>query len=272
MLRVGRTLECDDEIVARIVKNSAESVGGLDMEMTPPEAAARLYSEVSRMVGKKDLYTDQKKKSIRKAETMLPFVRERISASDNPLDAALRASAAGNVLDLAAEAEFEIENEIETIFEAEFHPDDKGKFIRRLHSSKRLVVLGDNAGEHCFDKVMIEVFSEMFPRLEIYYFVRGTPIINDVILDEARQIGMDKTAKLINSGVDTPGFLYERACTKAREIYDSADLILSKGMGNFECMDGNGDHRVYFLFKVKCSVVAERIKADIGDLVCMKAG
>jgi uncharacterized protein with ATP-grasp and redox domains len=119
---------------------------------------------------------------------------------------------------------------------------------------------------------MILVFRDAFPELEVDYFVRGRPVINDVTLREAEEIGMGELARIVDSGVDTPGFLYDRASPAARERYDAADLILAKGMGNFECMEHWADGRVTFLFKVKCGVVARLIGEEIGALVCSLAG
>ena len=94
------------------------------------------------------------------------------------------------------------------------------------------------------------------------------PIINDVTLKEAREIGIDEVATIVDSGVDTPGLDYSRASNDFMKIYNSMDLILAKGMGNYEALDEVNDSRIYYLLKVKCSVVASNIGANLGDLVC----
>ena len=272
MLRVGKALECDESCGVEIMERSAGWISRLDSAQTPPEAAAILYPNLSELLRREDLYARQKEESIRRAEGLLPFVEEKIAAAADPLDAALRAAVAGNVIDFATEVSFELEEEIERIFEAEFAIDDKETFLRRLADARQLVVVGDNAGEHCFDKVMIRILREAFPSLEVDYFVRGRPIINDVTAAEAEAIGMGEVARIVDSGVDTPGFLYARASEEARERYDRADLILAKGMGNFECMESRPDERLFFLFKVKCGVVGRLVGEEIGALVCSRAG
>ena len=271
MLRVGKALECDDACGIRIMEESAARIAHLDPRQTPPEAAAILYPALSEMLGEEDLYRKQKEESTERAERIVPFVEEKISQADDPLDAALRAAVAGNVIDFATEVSFELEEEIEKIFDAAFAIDDKGLFLQSLAGAKRLAVLGDNAGEHLFDKVMIRTFRDHFPDLKVDYFVRGVPIINDVTMREAEAAGMGEVARIVDSGVDTPGFLYERATAEARKRYDTADLILAKGMGNFECMESWADDRVFFLFKVKCGVVAAKIEKEVGDLICKQA-
>ncbi len=268
MLRVAKALECDDACATRIMETSAARIARLNPRQTPPEAAAILYPALSTMLGVEDLYARQKEESIRKARELIPRVEERIASASDPLEAAIRAAVAGNVIDFATEVSFELEEEIDRIFDAPFAIDETEEFLGRLRKARHLVVLGDNTGEHLFDKVMIRTFREHFQDLEVDYFVRGRPIINDVTVQEAREAGMQETARIVDSGVDTPGFLYERASLEARAIYDAADLILAKGMGNYECMEDRPDDRLFFLFKVKCSVVAGKVGAQIGDLVC----
>jgi len=151
-----------------------------------------------------------------------------------------------------------------------FAIDEKEEFIQRLKSAKSFMLIGDNVGEHVFDKVLLEVIEEYYPQMEKYYVVRGKPIINDVTAQEAAAIGIDALATIVDSGIDTPGFLLSRANEETRRLFEDVDLILAKGMGNFECMDGLRDSRIFHLFKVKCQVVSSRVGADIGSLVCIR--
>ena len=268
-LRVTKVLGCDEACADRVMQESAKVLSRTKVQQTPPEAAALLYPIISQVVGKTDLYEEAKRASIQKAKELLPIIQQKVAQASNRLDAALRAAVAGNVIDFATEVLFDLEEEIETIFTTPFALDEKEEFIQKLESAKSLVVIGDNAGEHLFDKLLIEEIKKIYD-ISIYYFVRGRPIINDVTMKEAKAIGMDEVCEVVDSGVDTPGFLLERASEKAKKIYKEASLILAKGMGNFECMESYKDSRVYFLFKVKCSVVAQRVRQKIGDLICAK--
>ena len=268
-LRVTKVLGCDEACADRVMQESAKVLSQTQVQQTPPEVAAVLYPKISQVVGKTDLYDEAKRASIQKAKELLPLMLQRVKDTPNRLDAALRAAVAGNVIDFATEVLFDLDSEMGTIFESPFALDEKEEFIQRLQRAKSLVIIGDNAGEHVFDKLLIEEIKKVYD-IAIYYFVRGRPIINDVTMKEAKAIGMDDVCEVVDSGVDTPGFLLDRANEKARELYESADLVLAKGMGNFECMESYKDRRVYFLFKVKCSVVAQRVGKKIGDLICAK--
>ncbi len=267
-LRLAKVAGCAEACSVEVLHEGAKFLAGLPLDRTPPEAAAELYPMLSRIIGTNDPYEEEKLHSIQKAKELLPWVEQKLKEASDPLEAALRAAVAGNVIDFATQVTFDLEEEVRKIFEARFAIDETERFTKRLKEVKKLVVIGDNAGEHLFDKLMIQTFKRFLPSLRIYYFVRGRPIINDVTIKEAKMVGMDEVCAVVDSGVDTPGFLIERANEGARRIYQEADLILAKGMGNFECMESYEDERLFFLFKVKCSVVAARTGCQIGDLLC----
>ncbi len=268
-LRVSKAIGCDEDCSSKILKKAAFEISNFSLNQTPPEAAAVLYPKISKIVQKEDLYEQKKIESTNKAFKFIDFIKENINSSSDKIDSALRAATAGNVIDFATEISFEIDKEIEKIFKANFAIDHKDLFSKKLKNSKSLLIIGDNVGEHVFDKIMIETIKDIYPNLDIFYLVRGKPIINDVTVVEAHEIDLDKVCQIVDSGVETPGFIYEKANKKAKNLYDSCDLVLAKGMGNFECMEEYKDERLFFLFKVKCSVVAEKIGKNIGDLICM---
>jgi hypothetical protein len=51
-----------------------------------------------------------------------------------------------------------------------------------------------------------------------------------------------------------------------RQWYDQADLIISKGQGNYETLSGSGKP-VFFLLTVKCHMISADIGAPVGALV-----
>jgi len=268
-LRTAKLLSCDEECALSILHTAANDIEGFGLDRTPPEAAAVLYPHISQIVGLDDPFAELKLRSTNRAFEYLDFVWERIDEAPCKIDAALRAAVAGNVIDFATNVRFDLSDEIRKVFEADFAIDEKPLFIEKLKKAKSFLLIGDNAGEHVYDKVLLEVIAEYYPDMERYYMVRGRPIINDVTAAEARAIGIDTVATIVDSGVDTPGFLPERANEEARRLFESVDLILAKGMGNFECLDTLADPRLFHLFKVKCEVVSQRAGAEVGALVCV---
>jgi len=267
-LKVANAIDADEVLTKRLYTTVEKMGESFSFSQTPPEIAADVYEKMAQIANKVDLYDEVKRASSQKAQAFVPFLKEKIATADDKLLIATKIAVAGNVIDLAAEVEFDLDEELEKIFHTEFASNDFEKLQEELLSAKQIVVLGDNVGEHIFDYLFIEILNELYPSLEIIYMVRGTPIINDVTMREAREAGFDKLCRLVDSGVNTPGFTYSRATKEAQDLFDSADLVISKGMGNYECLTPSHRDNICFLLKVKCGVVANSLGREIGDIIC----
>jgi uncharacterized protein with ATP-grasp and redox domains len=267
-LRASKIANCDYETSLKIMQFSAFEIGGFSMEQTPPDAAAKLYPLIADIAKKEDIYKEIKAQSTKTALQFVDFAEEKLLSSQDKIDAMLKLGVAGNVIDFATEVMFDFEQEIKNIFKKQFAIYDKEVFEKKLLDAQNIVVIGDNVGEHVFDKMMIKTIKELNQGVRIDYFVRGVPIINDVTQEDTTVIGLDKICNIVDTKMRLPGFLPLRASKQARELYENADLIISKGMGNFECLEALKNENLFFLFKVKCSVVANKIGKNIGDIIC----
>ena len=235
---------------------------------TPPEIAADVYAKMSQIAQKQDLYAEVKQLSTQKASSFVPFLQEKLFTCKDKLLTATKIAVAGNVIDLAAQVEFDLNEELEKVFHTEFSHNDFAALQKELALAKSVVILGDNVGEHIFDYLFIQTLQELYPKLTCTYMVRGTAIINDVTCKEAKEAGFDTLCNLVDSGVNTPGFVYNRATKEAQKLFDEADLIISKGMGNYECLSPSHRKNICFLLKVKCNVVANSLGKEVGDIIC----
>jgi damage-control phosphatase, subfamily I len=267
-LKVSDAIQADKNLQKRLTSTVEELSKNFSPLETPPEIASYVYEKMAHIAGKEDLYDEVKSLSTRKALSFTPFLKDKLAKSHNPLLTATKIAVAGNVIDLAAAVEFDLEEELDKIFETDFSHNDFDAFAVALDKAKDVVILGDNVGEHIFDYMFIETLKELYPEKKYSYFVRGNPIINDVTLKEAREAGFDELCQLVDSGVNTPGFAYSRANENARKVFDSADLVISKGMGNYESLTPSHRKNICFLLKVKCSVVANSLEKNIGDIIC----
>ena len=267
-LKVANAIGADDIVTKKLFSTVEEMSKDFSFELSPPEVASAVYEAMAQIAKKEDLYDEVKEFSTQKACSFLPFLQQKLNTSSNKLLTATKIAVAGNVIDLAAAVEFDLQEELDKIFHTEFDHNDFDSFKAELEVAKKVVVLGDNVGEHIFDFMFIEVMQTYYPHLEFYYMVRGNPIINDVTMKEAMEAGFDKLCHLVNSGVNTPGFAYNRASKEAQKLFDSADLIISKGMGNYECLSPSHRDNICFLLKVKCDVVARSLNRKVGDIVC----
>ena len=138
---------------------------------------------------------------------------------------------------------------------------DYQKLKDALKNTDRILYLADNAGETLFDRLLIEELNR-----EVIYAVKEKPIINDALVEDAIFCGLDKVARVISCGSDAPATVLN-LCSKAfLEIYEDSKLIISKGQGNYEALNGE-KKLMFFLFKAKCPVVAKDINCQIGDII-----
>lgn len=268
-LRVAKNLNLDEATSKKMMEVASASIVTYG-QISPPVAAADLYPKLGAVVSNSDVYRELKAISTQEAMKLLPDVEERVNEVAEPLRGAIKASVAGNVIDFATPNHFDLTTEFEKVFQTAFGIDDEALFLECLALADSLMIIGDNVGEHVFDKLLLEALRVGYPKLKCYYAVRGKPIINDVTLCEAKEIGIDRVANLVDSGVDTPGLDYNHATDAFMELYNSMDLIIAKGMGNYECLEGVRDERIFHLFKVKCDVVSRDVEAKLGALVFMQ--
>lgn len=267
-VKVANAIHADealsDELTSTVTKMSKD----FSYNDTPPEIASYVYEKMAQIANKTDLYDEVKELSTKKALSFVPLLEKELLDSKDKLLTAIKIAVAGNVIDLAAEVEFDLEDELREIFHTEFSHNDFDIFEEKLSSAKSVLVIGDNVGEHIFDYMLMQTLKKLYPNAKYSYMVRGNPIINDVTIKEAKEAGFSELCELVDSGVNTPGFVYDRANSYSKELFDSVDLVISKGMGNYECLSPSHRDNICFLLKVKCRVVAASLKKEVGDIIC----
>ena len=269
-IRVADAIHADEQLRQKLLSSVEQMSHSFSYSQTPPQIAAYVYEKMAEIAHKDDLYDTVKESSTQTALAFVPFLEEQLQKSDNKLLTATKIAVAGNVIDLAAQVHFDPHEELSKIFEIDFAHNDFQDLADALVNAASVVVLGDNVGEHIFDYLFIQTLQKLYPEIVFTYMVRGVPIINDVTMKEAKEAGFDTLCNLVDSGVNTPGFDYARASEEAKALYDSADVVISKGMGNFESLTPTHRKNVFFLLKVKCNVVAGFLGKEVGDIICKR--
>jgi len=255
-------LKLSNEDSAKVLQGVAKILSEYYLDATPPLIAARVYDLISKVSGVDDPFKYEK----------LFSIKEALKLKDNlKLDffKACKLAVAGNVIDLGVNSNFKVEEELEKIFSIDFKFDDSYKLYEEVKRAKSIVYLADNAGENIFDEILIKEMKKI-NNGKIFYFVRGKPVINDVTKDDLIGLEIEKLATIIDTKVPTPGYQLEFASEESKEIFYNADLVVSKGMGNFECLFKEVKREIFYMFKVKCEVVAREVKAKVGDYIILK--
>lgn len=131
------------------------------------------------------------------------------------------------------------------------------RFRKDLETAREVVYLADNCGEIVADKLLIKILKEQCPQLHITVIVRGMPVLNDVVVKDAEKVGLAGMVKVIGNGNGVAGTQIGLLSEEALGAVRTADVILSKGQGNFETIHGCG-WNIYYLFLCKCGWFTKR--------------
>ena len=194
---------------------------------------------------------------VMKKQTRIEY--EVVKAEDQ-LMRALQYAMTGNYIDFGAMESVSEEKFEELLVSAKFISLDEQEYKNLkndLETAKTMVFLHDNCGEIVFDHVLIKTLKMLYPEMTITSMVRGFPVLNDATMDDARQIGLAETVEVMGNGSTVAGTCLEYISEEALKVIQNADVIISKGQGNFETLYGCGLN-VYYLFMCKCNLFAER--------------
>ena len=228
---------------------------------TPPAIGAQVHRVVREVTGRDDPYQEVKRAATVGALTMLPALSALLDSTEDKLETAIRLSIAGNIIDFGPSQDYDLWEVVNRVLSQDIAINDLPLLRVHLEAAKSILFLGDNAGETVFDRILIEALP-----LPVTYVVRGGPVINDATYQDAISAGIDRVADLIDNGTRIPGTIFAECNSDFKAYFDAADLIIAKGMGNYETLSAT-PRPVFFLLQVKCPVIARDIGAPYASFV-----
>jgi uncharacterized protein with ATP-grasp and redox domains len=256
--------EIEEEKRNVLVSRMIQEISTINLDKSySPEITGNILKHLSAHSKVSDPYKMEKEKSNRELLNRYNEFKQRVRNSNNPFDTALRLAIAGNIIDFGPTDNFDVEGTIERVFTSDLAIDDSDQLKVEIAKAKTILYLGDNCGEIVLDKLFLETINHP----NVVFAVRDKPILNDATKKEAIEVGIPEVARLISNGDDTPSTLLHRVSPEFLEIYKSADLIISKGMGNFEGLMDETDPRLFYLLMVKCPVIGKKVGAQKGAFV-----
>lgn len=221
------------------------------------ERLGRLYEE---FWGEARDYSAQKQKYNQLMLSMENKIEEQIQAALDPMKACIKYVCAANYIDFSAVDDVN-ENTLEELLAKasgqDIQEDEYSRFRKDLENAHSLVYLTDNCGEIVIDKLFIKQIKKDFPHLQITAIVRGGDVINDATMQDAKEVGLTEVVTCIGNGNAAPGTIVAQLSGQAKEMLYSADIIISKGQGNFESLYGE-NLNPYYLFLCKCELFVNR--------------
>lgn len=267
-LDAARVISNDPAIHEEIVREVLLWMGEADLSESPPRFAQRIHRRLRAMTAVDDPHRAAKDRQNQMALRLLPELGAMVEGASHPLDVAVRVAVAGNMIDMGVTDDV-TESELRQAVDRALDPPLGGEpdaFYRAVETAGSILYLADNAGEIAFDRLLIEYLGPD----RVTVVVRGAPVINDATLADARAVGLDEMVEVIDNGSDAPGTVLADCSAGFQRRFADSDLIIAKGQGNYESLSEE-PRDIFFLLKVKCQVIADRIGAPVGTHVLTRS-
>lgn len=224
--------------------------------------AGKLHQLIKDVSGDPDPYRLMKEQEMQMASRIAGEMTQ--NWTEGLLDC-LRLAALGNSLDFF--------RPLETVYQemqqaVTFARDDSAALLTRLQQARTILYLADNAGEVFFDLPLLQYLRR---QARVTYVLKEQPVQNDFSLAELNSWGLaTKLKPVLTTGSPTPGLDLAQASTVFRQEFIQADLIIAKGMGNYEALSELPPvGRILYCLKAKCQPVADVLGVPIFSFVVM---
>jgi len=244
----------------------------MDFETTTPEIIGEIFSMIKKHTNNPDPYKETKNYYNTLFLKLLPEFERKVEQAENSFQLAVRYAIVGNIIDFNPIHNTLLEDifdYFEKMEQLELAIDDSKVLAEDILNLKTLLYLGDNCGEICMDKVLLKKIKELNPNVKIFFGVRGKPVVNDSIAEDAYAVGIDEYAEIIENGDGSLGTVLNRTSQEFKEVYEKADVVIAKGQANYECLSEE-KKKIYFLLMTKCDVIANDIGVPEKKMICMK--
>jgi Uncharacterized conserved protein len=237
-----------------------------------PELIGEIFRILKKETGNEDPYKETRMHYNKMFLEQIPDLELEINSTRNPFLEAIKYAIIGNVIDFNPIHNLllsDIEASILRLKEESLEINDSNLLMQEIMKADTLLYLGDNCGEICLDRILIQKIKELNPYCHIFFATRGYAVVNDSVEEDAYFVGIDRYATVISNGDSSLGTVLHKTSKSFQEIYQNADIVIAKGQANYECLS-NEKKNIYFLLMTKCRVIAGDIGVPEMKMICMK--
>ena len=255
----------DQDIINKTIKNAITELAKL---YDPNECSASIATKVHRVayetLGDKDPYKDLKDVSNKIAQSLVPRAEELIKNAEEPLKTSMICSIVGNLMDYGIEGASNKPELLLDIFEKSVEKglgyDDYDKLKKLLSKSKRVLLFTDNCGEVVFDKILCRELKKKFPNIHLTLVVKGVDILSDATMEDAVSFGLDEVVdEILTTGCFAVGVDFNKLPKELEKALNESDLIICKGMANYEAFSETNYKPIAYLMRTKCNAISNSI-------------
>ena len=248
------------------------SLRGKNWDLTSAAVVEEVMKKTYDMLGDNDPIRKEKAELNRYLLNRYEIFETMVREGEYPLKTAVKLAIVGNAIDIMISMDFsQLLSTLKEKMEQPLSEKSFEAFKEQLGKTKRLVYFGDNAGEIVLDKLLISTLKKFYD-LEIVFVVRSLPTLNDVTLQEARDVKMDDIVPVLENGIDGPfpGTRVSRCSTEVQELFSASDLVISKGGGNFDSLDEDKaayGRNISFLLLSKCYLYMKLLNTPLNGSI-----
>lgn len=259
-------MSTDDEMVReKALREVMAYLLNVEWTNTLPELGTNVHRMVKKVTNNVDPYKQLKEKYNKIAQELYPELKLIVENSGDPLLTAVKLAVAGNAIDFGPKTDINLECEVQNVLKGELAINDIDQLTQAFLKSKSALYLADNAGETFFDRILIEILLKQ--NVKVTYAVKDAPILNDATFQDAEIAGISQMVKVMSIGTDCTGILFKECSDNFLSEFERADLIISKGQGNYESLNDVKGKEIFFLLKIKCSIIADDVGVETSSLI-----
>jgi len=232
-----------------------------DPEECSATIATKLHKSVYETIQDKDPYAELKHTSNLIATSLVPKIQGLIKISPDPLKTSMVCAIIGNIMDFGIDGSSAHPQMLEEVFDKLYAEglgyDDYQKLKNLLKNATHIVLFTDNCGEIVFDKILCRELKHFNPTLHITAVVKGEPILSDATIKDAKEIKLYEVVDdLFTTGCFAVGVDFHKLPGEVKKALKHANLIIAKGMANYESFSETTYAPIAYLLRTKCSAIA----------------
>jgi damage-control phosphatase, subfamily I len=232
-----------------------------DPKVCSATIATQVHRAVYEALGDRDPYTVLKQQSNLVAKSLVPKVEALLEQSEDRLRTSMVCSIIGNIMDFGIDGSSAHPGMLQEVFDALFEEglghDEYPRLKELIADASQVVVCTDNCGEIVFDKILCRELKTFNPGLRLTVVVKGEPILSDATLQDASEVHLgDVVDEVVTTGCFAVGVDVAKLPRKVRDALEDADVILAKGMANYESFSETDLKPIAYLLRTKCSAIA----------------
>lgn len=259
----------DQSLIFKVMESGLEYLReNFEEGVNATNISTGIHRRAYAILGDDDPYKEIKEQSNAIAKKLMPAVRKRVAhaPAKDRFRIAVLASIVGNNFDFGLQ-EHQIEiGDFESLFVEEMERGlqvDDTDAIMRLARDGRVVYLTDNCGEIYFDELVLELLRAAGSKVTLV--VRGGNIVTDATMEDVHNMGLEKKVdRALTTGSNAIGVCMRELPAETLQAMKEADVIISKGMANYEALSDEGFRPIAYLMRAKCEPVARSIGVKKG--------